>query len=40
MEISKLKEEVKRVEGELKSHNQGMETLMVERADLIHQVMH
>ena len=35
VEISKLKEEVKRLEGELKSCNQGMETLMAERADLV-----
>ena len=40
MEISKLKEEVKRKEGELKSCNQGMETLMAEKIDLVHQVMH
>ena len=39
MEISKLNEKVKRVEGELKSRDQGMETLMAERADLINQVM-
>ena len=39
VEISKLKE-VKRLEGELKSPDQGMETLMVERVDLICQVMH
>ena len=40
VEISKLKEKVKRLDGELKSCNQGIETLMVEMADLIHQVMH
>ena len=40
VEISKLKEEIKRLEGELKSPDQGMETLMVERVDLICQVMH
>ena len=40
VEISKLKEEVKRLEGELKSHDQGMETLMAERVDLVRQVMH
>ena len=39
MEISKLKEEVKRLEGELRSRDQGMETLMVEMADLVDQVM-
>ena len=39
MEISKLKEEVKRLEGELKSRDQGMETLMAERVNLINQVM-
>ena len=39
MEISKLKEEVKRLEGELRSRNQGMETLRAEKADLVDQVM-
>ena len=39
MEISKLKEEVKRLEGELRSRDQGMVTLMIERADFIDQVM-
>ena len=39
VEISKLKEDVKRLEGELKRRDQGMETLMAERADLINQVM-
>ena len=39
MEISKLKKEVKRLEGELRSRDQGIEALMVERADLIDQVM-
>ena len=38
MEISKLKEEVKRLE--LKSRDLGMETLMAEKADIICQVMH
>ena len=35
-----MKEEVKRKEGELKSCDQGMETLMAEKIDLVHQVMH
>ena len=35
IEISKLKEEVKRLEGELKSRDQGMETLMAERAGIV-----
>ena len=35
VEISKLKEEVKRLEGELKSHDQGMETLMAETVVLV-----
>ena len=39
VEISKLKEEVKRLEGELKSRNQGIETLILEKADLVNQVM-
>ena len=39
MEISKLKEEVKRLEGELKSSDQGMEALMAERVDLIDHIM-
>ena len=39
VEISKLKEKLKRLESELKSCDQGMETLMVERADLVNQVM-
>ena len=39
MEISKLKEKVQRLEGELRSHNQGMEALMAERVDLVDQVM-
>ena len=38
-EISKLKEEVKRLEGKLRSHDQGIEALMVDRAVLINQVM-
>ena len=40
VEISKLKEEVKKLEGELKNRDQGMETLMAEMADIVHQVMH
>ena len=39
MEISKLKEEVERLEGEQRSRDQGMETLMAEWADLINQDM-
>ena len=39
MEISRLKEEVKRLESELNSRDQGMETLMAKRADLVNQVM-
>ena len=39
MEISKLKEEVKRLEGELRSHDLEIEALMVERVDLVNQVM-
>ena len=39
VEISKLKEDVKRLEGELRSREQGMEALMVERADHVDQVM-
>ena len=35
VEISKLKEEVKRLEGELKNRDQGMETLMAEKANLV-----
>ena len=34
-----LKDEVARLEGELKSRNQGMETLMVDKADLVNEVM-
>ena len=39
VEISKLKKEVKRLEGELRSCDQGMETLMAERVDVVNQVM-
>ena len=39
MEISKLKEKVKRLEGELRNHDQGIEALMAERADFVDQVM-
>ena len=39
MGISTLKDEVKRLEGKLKSYDQGIEALMVKRADLIDQVM-
>ena len=39
VEISKLKEEVKRLKSELRSRDQGMETLMAEKADLVNQVM-
>ena len=39
MEISKLKREVKRLKGELKSPDQGIQTLIAERANLINQVM-
>ena len=39
VEISKLKEEVKKLEGELRSRDQGMETLMVEKVDLVDHVM-
>ena len=39
MEISKLKEEVKKLEGKLRNRDQGMETLMAEKADLVNQVM-
>ena len=35
VEISKLKEEVKRLEGELRSCDQGIEALMAETADLV-----
>ena len=35
VEISKLKEEVKRLEGELRSREQGIETLMVQRLILL-----
>ena len=38
MEISKLKEEVKRLEGELRGWDQGIEAL-TKRADLIDQVI-
>ena len=40
VEISKLKEEFKRLKDKLKSHDQGIETLMAERTDLVHQIMH
>ena len=40
VEISKLKEKVTRLEGELKSRDLGMEMLIAERADLVRQVMH
>ena len=39
VEISKLKEEVKRLKDELRSRNQGIEALMAEKADLVDQVM-
>ena len=39
MKISKLKEEVKRLEGDLRSLDQGIEASMVEGANLINQVM-
>ena len=39
MEISKLKEEVERLKGEVRSSDQGMEKLMAKRADLVNQVM-
>ena len=39
MEISKLNEDVKRLKGELKNRDQGMETLMAEKEDLVRQVM-
>ena len=39
VEISKLKEEVKRLKGELKSCDQGIETLIAEMTDLVPQVM-
>ena len=39
VEISKLKEEVKRLEGELRSHNQRIEALMAKMADLVDQVV-
>ena len=35
VEISKLNEEIKRLEDELRSCDQGMEALIAERADLI-----
>ena len=38
-EVSKLKEEIKRLESELRSRDQGIEALMAERANLIDQVM-
>ena len=34
-----MKKEVKRLEVELRSHDQGMKTLMAERADLVDQVI-
>ena len=34
-----MKEEVKKLEGELKSCDQGIETLMAEMTDLVHHVM-
>ena len=39
MEISKLKEEVKRLECELMSRYQGMEALVADRADLVDKVI-
>ena len=39
VEISKLKEEFKRLKGESRSREQGIETLMVEKVDLVDQVM-
>ena len=39
VEISKLNEKVKRPEGELRSLVQGMEALIVEKANLVDQVM-
>ena len=39
VEISKLKEEVKRLKGKLKSCDQGIETLIAEMTDLVPQVM-
>ena len=39
MEIFKLKEEVKRLKGVLKSRDQGIETLMWERTNLVIQVI-
>ena len=39
VEISRLNEEVKRLEDKLRSHDQGIEALMMERADLVDQVM-
>ena len=35
MKISKLKEEVKRLDGVLRSCDQGIEAFMAERADLV-----
>ena len=39
VEISKLKEEVTRLKDELRSRDQGMETLVAERADLVEQAV-
>ena len=39
VEISKLKEEVKRLEDELRSRDQGMEAMMAKMADFVDQVM-
>ena len=39
VEISKMKEEIKRLEGKLRTRDQGMEALMEERADLVDQIM-
>ena len=39
MEISKLNEEVKRLKGQLRSHDQGIKALMAVRIDLVDQVM-
>ena len=35
MEISRLKEDVKRLKGDLKSYDKGMETQMAEMTDLV-----
>ena len=39
VEISRLKNEVKRLEDELRSRDQGIEALMMEKDDLVVQVM-